>query len=139
MAYVEPIPINAKDMVLKVDVAATYPATTVVLDATITRFEKISENSEYKSSSTAGRIRRFAGAKDYKLTFTILAQAGVVVWSHLEGAVISVYVITTGTTGYKGYFIIDRITAEVDVKTKEPISITVECSGEGSPGIEAVA
>lgn len=139
MPYTAPIPETAKAAVLKVDTTGTYPATTVIPDAVDIRFEKTSNNTPYQSSSTGGFVRRVPGAKDSTLSFTILAQAGVVVWTHAEGTVISACGMSNAAKGFKGYFIIDRITGEIKPGTDELVSITVECSGEGTPGVEAVA
>lgn len=137
-AYAAPIPTTAKDAYLCVDVPATYPATTAIPDAQNIVFHKKASNTPYKSSSTGGFVRRVPGSKDSTLSFDIAAQGGVVVWAHDEGDVISACGMSNATKGFKGFFIIDDISAEINPSTDELISIHVECSGEGTPGIEVI-
>jgi hypothetical protein len=69
----------------------------------------------------------------------VVGGAGELVFGHLPGAYLSILGMTTATKGLRGYFILDKITAVIDLKEGRLVVMTVECSGDGSPGLEAVS
>jgi len=129
-------PISAKLGYLKV---ATYGGALVLIpDCRNIRFEKVSEEQIYGGSSTAGRRRRIPGYQDYVLSFDIYAQGGVLHWTHDEGAYITVEGYTATGVGIKGTFLIGRITGIDDIEGGTLVGLSVECGGDGAPGLEAI-
>jgi hypothetical protein len=129
-------PISAKRGYLKV--GASGGAVATIADARNIRYERTSENQIYGGSSTSGYRRRIAGYSDYMLSFEVYAQNGVLVWTHAEGASINVEGYSDTGIGIKGAFLIDRITGVVDIESGALVGISVECGGDGTPGLQAI-
>ena len=121
-------PISAKAGALSIDTA-------VVSDVRNIRFEQRSDNKEYRSSSTAGFTKRIAGHKDYSLSFDVYAADGAIVFSKDEGDNIAVIATAVAGKTLTGNFIIDRISGIVDIEGGDLVGLSVECSGQGSPGV----
>jgi hypothetical protein len=188
---------------LKLYAGATGGALVEVPDVTMMRYDFSADNKPYISSTSAPRVRRLKGRKDFGCAFDILAQSGVVIGSpawnvagtlidleirrvaavafsatcivesyeasvaveggdpvsmaltlggdgviggsgelifaHAPGDYVSICGMTSATKGIKGYFIIDRITALVDLMNGRLIELSVECSGDGVSAPEAVS
>jgi hypothetical protein len=59
-------------------------------------------------------------------------------FGHMPGEYISVVGMSSATKGLKGIFIIERITTVIDILGCKLVEQTIECLGDGTPGIEAV-
>lgn len=129
-------PISAKRGYLKVSTLAG--AMVEIADVRNIRYEKVSENQVYGSSSTEGFRRRIPGYQDYTLGFDVYAQNGVLLWVHDEGDFIKVEGYSDTGVGIKGTFCIDRIFGLTDIEGGTLVGITVECGGDGDPGLAAI-
>jgi hypothetical protein len=129
-------PISAKGGYLKVGPAGGAVAT--VADARNIRYEKSSENQVYGSSSTGGFRRRLAGYRDYVLSFDVYAQNGALIWTYEDGTSIKAEGYSATGVGFKGTFFIERISGIVDIEGGTLVGISVECGGDGTPGIESL-
>ena len=135
-----PIPISAKRGYLK---ASTLVGAMVeILDVENIRHEEISEHQVYGSSSTSGFRRRIPGYQDFILSFDILPQGGrfigAVNWPHNEGDYIKVEGYSDTGIGIKGTFCISRISGIQDIGSGAIIGMSVECGGDGTPGLQSI-
>ena len=130
-----PGPISAKRGYLKVGLSTGSVAT--IPDCRNIRTEETSENQAYASSSTSGHRRRIAGHFDCTVSFDIYAQSGVLVWTYRRGDSIKLEGYSDTGVGIKGTFLIDRITNITDIEGGGLVGITVECSGDGTPGLSS--
>ena len=129
-------PISAKRGYLKVGLSTGSVAT--IPDCRNIKTSETSENQVYASSSTSGHKRRIAGQFDCSVSFEVYAQNGVLVWTYRRGDSIKLEGYSDTGVGIKGTFLIDSVEDAIDIEGGGLVGITVQCSGDGTPGLASV-
>lgn len=99
------------------------------------RLEMSCRRREYLSSSTSNYFRQLRGHTNYKLTFEIGNQDGVIRGTPdwlIEGAQVELRFNTVATPeGFKGVFLVKNLSGDIDMETENALNIVAECVSDG--------